>query len=345
MPFDRTVIRRRAVTVALAFTPLLALGATCDDEPAPPFDISGTGDLAGFIFFDANEDGRFDPSDGDFAVSGVGVEVRERNTTSAFSGGQAQTDASGQFLIEDLPVGTHDLFIDESTVPAGVNICANPVNVSIFVNEPQFVSIDGRPGCLIPIAEAKTKPLGEVVVVRGIVTAFPGQIENNFTYIEDETAGLFIFGSALMGKGIEVGDLIEVSGTTTVFNGQFEITGPVLRVHLKGVAVPTPRLVTTAEIAASGSDPLHDLQNRFVRVEKARLTGAFGVTNVQNAPIDDGSGAAEMRVDDGVADRTQLNTIFTVGKCYSMNGFAANFRGTGQFFPRSLADVQEVPCE
>ncbi len=52
----------------------------------------------------------------------------------------------------------------------------------------------------------------------------------------------------------------------------------------------------------------------------------------------------QIRVDDGVADRNSLDTIFSVDTCYNINGFAANFQGTGQIFPRSLADVEEVSC-
>ncbi|MDX1745776.1 MAG: hypothetical protein R3324_07555, partial [Halobacteriales archaeon] len=150
---------------------------------------------------------------------------------------------------------------------------------------------------------------------------------------------------ALMGQGIEVGDQIEVGGTTTIFSGQFELVDVELRNVIPDAATPDPLPVTTAEIAASGSDPLDDLQNRFVRVEGAELLEAFGASgNNQNSTIDDGSGPVTIRVDDGVANRDNLDDIFAPGTCYDINGFAANFNGTGQIFPRSLDDVEEVPC-
>lgn len=335
--------RSRAATAALAA--LLLVG--CDDDPAPPFSIEGTGALEGLVFLDANEDGRFDPSDGDQAVSGVDLTVRERGTTSVLAGGTASTAQDGRFRIEALPPGTHELFFDEASLPEGVSVCRNPIPVSIYLDETTFRDVAGRGACLITIEEAKSQPLGSFVILRGIVTSSPGQIEASFAYVEDETAGLFVFSSVLMGQGIEVGDLIEVGGTTTVFSGQFELENVTLREHLEDVENPQPQLVTTAEIAASGPDPFHPLQNRLVRVEGAELLQAFGANgfNIQNSLIDDGTGALTIRVDDGVADRNTLNDIFDAGACYDLNGLAANFNGTGQIFLRSLDDLEEVACD
>lgn len=313
----------------------------------PQLTFAGTGSLDGFVFFDASEDGIFDPSDGDYGISGVGLTVFERGTQSTVSGGTASSDAAGRFSMTGLPAGTHDMFIDTLTVPAGVSICQNPVQVTVFINETGFREIAGQPGCLITIAEAKDGPQGEFVIVRGIVTGAPGQVETGFTYIEDATAGTNIFGTALEGLGLNVGDRIEVGGITSQFSNDFQLTNPQLREVVADFAVPVPVVVTTGALAVSGADYTDPIQGAFIRVEKVQLTVAFGGApggNLQNALIDDGSGVAVVRVDDGVADRNGLNGIFSVGTCYNMNGFGANFAGSGQIFPRSLADIEEVPC-
>lgn len=321
--------------------------AACEDDLAPLFTITGTGAVEGLVFFDASEDGIYDPADGDYAVQGVTVAVQDRGTGQTFSGGTAQSGSDGRFRVEGLPAGTHDLLIDETTVPEGINICQNPLRVTVYLDETRFAPVQGRPGCLITIAEAKDAPVGEFVIVDGIVTAFPGQIESGYTYIQDENDGLFIFGTSLQGRGIAVGDQLEVGGTTTIFSGQFELENVEFRRLVEDVATPEPLLVTTAELAASGADTFDHLQNFFVRVEGAKLTTAFGGggLNEQNGIIDDGSGSLQIRVDNGVvADPADLNTVFTVGACYDINGFGVNFNGTGQIFPRSLDDVEEVPC-
>lgn len=320
--------------------------AACDTDPAPQVTFTETGNLEGLVFFDAAEDGRFDPSDGDSAIAGVAVAAQARGTGETFAGGTAQSDANGRFAITNLPLGTHDLLVDETTVPAGVSICQNPIRFSITANETRFQTVQGRPGCLIRIQEAKELPLGSFVIVRGVVTGAPGQVDASRTYIQDASAGALIFSGALEGLGIEVGDQIEIGANTDQFSGEFEFVNPLtLREFIEDVGAPDPLLVTTAEVSASGASFTDPIQGRFIRIEGAQLTGTFGsIGNEQNAPIDDGSGGTVMRVDDGVADRNTLNSIFTVGLCYNINGFAANFNGAGQIFPRSLDDVEEVPC-
>lgn len=346
---ESSIFRRLAVgSAGLGLAALLTVTA-CNDI-APPFTIDGTGEVEGLVFFDASEDGIFDPSDGDFAVQGVGIAVRRRGTEDVLSGGSTSSDAGGRFSLTGLPVGTHDMQIDTLTVPAGMAICQNPLQVSVFVDETRFSSIAGRPGCLITIAEAKELPLGSFVVVRGVVTAAPGQVETSNSWIEDATAGAHIFSGALDAAGLSVGDQIEIGATTGQFSNDFELLSVILREVVPGFdPSPTPLVVTTAEVAASGADFTDPIQGAFIRIEAVEFVGAFGTTpggNSQNGAIDDGSGGAIIRVDDGVANRNDLNTIFTVGTCYNLQGFGANFAGSGQIFLRSLdpADFEEVAC-
>ncbi len=341
---DRSARRHRALIAVFTLTTVLVFAA-CPDV-APPLSVTGTGAIAGLVFFDADEDGLFDPSDGDYAINGVGVAIRNRGTNSTFA--TAQSGADGRFGILDVPLGTHDMLVDTLTVPVDVSICQNPLRVTVFLDETRFQDVVGRPGCLITIAEAKELgPGGEFVVVRGIVTSSPNQIENDWSYIQDASAGTRIISGVLDGLGIAVGDQIEVGATTSAFSGDFELVNPLtLRELTPAVDTPQFQLTTTAALSASGADFKDPLQGAFVRVERAELTDEFGFGggNLQNGRIDDGSGATIIRVDDGVANRNDLNNIFTVGACYNINGFGATFGGAGQIFPRSLDDVEEVPC-
>ena len=189
------------------------------------------------------------------------------------------------------------------------------------------------------------------MVVRGVVTAAPGQVETGNAWMEDATAGAHIFSGVLDAAGLSVGDQIEIGAITGQFSNDFEFINPLtLREVVPGFDPdPQPLVVTTTEVAASGADFTDPIQGAFIRIEGAQFTGAFGTTpggNIQNGAIDDGSGAAIIRVDDGVADRNTLNTIFTVGTCYNLQGFGANFAGSGQIFLRSIdpADFEEVAC-
>lgn len=340
-------MRGVSLWAAMVFGLVATLTATaCEDDLAPQFTVTGTGDVEGLVFYDAVEDGVFDPASGDVALAGVGIAIQDRGTGSTYSGGTATSGADGRFTVTGLPAGTHDLFIDTLSVPEGVSICQNPLHVTVNIDETGFSEIRGRAGCLISIAEAKESALGTFVIVRGIVTSSPNQIDPNYAYIQDETAGSRIYSGVLSGLGIEVGDQIEIGATTVVYQGDFEFEDVVFRGLVKDVGALTPVLTTTGAISTSGSDYTDPLQGALIRVEKAELTAAFGAggANSQNGTIDDGTGAITIRVNDGVAAPGDLNTLFTVGKCYDIAGFGATYAGAGQIFPRSLADIQEVPC-
>lgn len=339
-----TMSTRRGGWSGLAGLLLSAAFAAACEDPAPPLELEGSGAVAGLAFFDADEDGVFDPSDGDAPVAGVGLAVQNRGTGDVFSGATATTGADGRFEITGLPLGTHDLLVDEATVPDGVSVCQNPIPFSVFLNETSSADVRGRPGCLITIAEAKELAIPSFVIVQGIVTSFPGQIESGWTYIQDQTAGTKLFGGVLQGLGIELGDRIEIGGDSELFSGDFDITNLTLREVTSDVGELSPTVTTTGAIAASGGAITDPVQGGFIRVEAAELTAPFGTGNIQNALIDDGSGEVIIRIDDGVADRNTLNDLFTVGLCYDINGFGAIFSGAGQIFPRSLADIVEVPC-
>lgn len=331
---------------------LAALAVTaCDQDPAPPFEIEGTGGVEGFLFYDADQDGSFSAVAGDYEVAGADVVIFERGTQQAFSGASATTDAGGRFTVTGLPAGTHDLMIDTTTTPSEVAFCQNPVPVTVYLGEVPRYDVAGRGGCVISIAEAEQfdPTAGEYVTVSGIVTSYPGQVDNSYTWIEDSSGGIQIFSSALGGQTppIEIGDRIEVSGTLSSYGDQLQIAGAVaLNAHEEDVLTPVPASSTTGEITAAGPDPTDPLQGMLVTLTGVEVTEAFGSGSLheQNAHIDDGSGQTILRVDDGVADPGQLNTLFPVGNCYDITGLVGSFGGDGQIFPRSTDDMVEVAC-
>lgn len=343
--------RRAALTLLCAG---LALGAAaCDDEPAPLFEVPGTGGLEGRVFLDADRDGRFDPSAGDVMLPGVTVQVRVRGTQQVLANGQTQTDATGRFELADIQVGTHDLAIDTVGLGGIAAFCQNPLPVNIFLNETQFQPVAGRGGCVIDIAEAE-QLLDQVVTIRGTVTSFPGQTRSQYTYIEDNTGGIRIFSGAPEGQGIEIGDEIELTGTILVFSGDLQLGGTVTvnEIEKAGNAV-TPTPMTTGELRAAGLTPADPGLGILVTISKARIDAAFGSggINGRNAWIDDGSGRAQIRFESAMFPaastaeaQAALNAAYPVGNCYDITGVTGAFNGDGQIFPRALSDIVEVPC-
>jgi hypothetical protein len=338
-----SIVTRLAATLACTG----ALG--CNDDIAPAFVIEGTGTLEGLVFFDADRNSAFDPSAGDTVVAGATLVVRERGTAQIFSGAADVTGTDGRFRIANLPLGTHDLFLDTTSVGPGVRFCQNPRPVTIALNLVRFAPVPGRDACLVAIAEAEALPENTFVTVQGLVTVAPGQHSTAGTnaYIEDASGGILLFGSALQGQGIAVGDRLEVSGNRTAIGTELEIANP-LRVDqiVKNVAVPQPTDTTTGGVAAIGSTPTAPLQGRLVRVLGAQQTSAFAAGGGRNATFDDGSGSTVVRIEAGVIlNSAEVATEFpNNGTCFDITGVVGSFSGAAQIKPRTLDDMDPVPC-
>lgn len=325
-----------------------ALLAGCEPDTAPPFTIDETGSVEGLLYFDQDEDAVFDPSDGDRALSGVEVRFTVRGDTAQVYK-TVTSDADGRFEATGLPAGTHSAYIRAASLPDGVVLCTNPMDVTVEPGVTRFFRLQTRGGCLVLIETAEAAGSGNAVI-RGIVTASPDMMRSggDYTYIQDASGGIRIFGSSLATLGLEVGDRLEVSGVISVFNGDFQLSQPVVRTITKAFGAVTPANVTTAEIAAVGPNEKAPLQGTLVKVSKARFTDVFGAggINARNAIINDGSGATQIRFETGLySDQAALPAAYPVGPtCYDITGVVGNFNDAAQLFPRTRGDVVEVPC-
>jgi DNA/RNA endonuclease YhcR with UshA esterase domain len=312
--------------------------AGCDDEIAPVFEPVGQGAIAGRLFFDADNNGLYTPVGGDVPFGGRTVQVRERGSTELLASGQ--TDAEGAFSFEGLPTGTHHLLVERVQLVQGTDtlrLCQSPLPVSVYINEQAYVTLNAKLGCVIPISQAVRLADGDFATVAGVVTAPPGVFRSNNLYMQDATGGIQVFGLP-GGLGIELGDSIEVSGEIDIFNTEFEIVNPRVAPNIKkGVPVPPPVVLTTAELGAI--TPTSANMGRLVTVRGVTV-GTFASGN---APIDDGSGASQIRLDANVAGTVPQST-FQAGSCYDITGVVGIFNSAPQLKPRGPGDIAEVAC-
>jgi DNA/RNA endonuclease YhcR with UshA esterase domain len=337
-----TLARMRARTRAalLAAGALLAGAAACTDEPAPAFEPTGTGTVAGLLFFDADNNGFYNPVAGDSALGGVGVQLRNRGTDRAIA--RVTTDAAGRFTFTS-PVGTNDLFVEGNAAYAARNFVFCGARVTAFVGEQTFAPMPIKLGCVVRINAAKTQAANSSVTVAGIVTAAPGRIRDNNLYLQDPTGGLQLFGVS-NALNLQEGDSIEVTGTMSAFSTELQIISPVIAANVKrAVGAPAPAQRTTGQLAAVNTSTSGDV-GRLVVVRRATV-GTFDGTGGTsgNAPANDGSGP--------VAVRIALNTIssigtarFAAGRCYDITGVLSLFNNGPQLLPRMASDVREVAC-
>ncbi len=322
----------RRILPALA---ALVLATACVDDPAPVAPITETGRVAGILFFDRDNNDVFTPTAGDSAMGGVTVRLLARGTNSELA--TATTAADGRYSI-DVPVGTHDLDVVRSSDIIASQFVWCGARPSVYSNEETFVPTPLKFGCVIRINVAKNNPLATTVTIAGVVTAQPGRFRNDNMYVQDPSGGIQVFGVSF-GLGLLEGDTVEVTGELGAFNDQLQIVSPRIASNVKRGGTPaTPIDISTAQ-AAAATTPLSGNVGRLVRV-RAVTVGSFASGN---APINDGSGAAQVRLD-GNANGNIGTATFQAGTCYNITGILGFFRGATQLQPRSSQDVTEVSC-
>lgn len=333
-PMSFTIPRmRRMLTVcagALAF-------AACIDDPEPVAPLDSTGTVSGILFFDRDNNNVYTPTAGDSVMAGVTVRLLERGSTQVI--GSAITGATGRYELV-VPVGTHDLEVVRSSAIIASNFVWCGASPSVYRNEATFVPTPLKFGCVIRINVAKQAAVGASVTIAGVVTAQPGRYRaaNDNLFMQDATTGIQVFGVPTS-LGLQEGDSIEVTGIIGAFNTQLQITTPRVAPNIKrGTPVPDPVQVTTGQLAAT-TNPLAANVGRLVTVRRVSV-GAF-VSG--NAPMDDGSGSAQVRLD-GNAATTIGTTRFVTGRCYDITGIVGFFNNATQLQPRGAFDVTEVPC-
>jgi DNA/RNA endonuclease YhcR with UshA esterase domain len=334
-------MRVRALLVLCGM--LVGSQAACTEDPAPLFQPTGTGSVAGQVFFDIDGNGQFNPLVGDtLARAGVTVQLRKRGTSSVMMA--TQTDANGEYLFENVPVGTHDLFIPSQPTTGALVFCTNPAPTSVYVAEQAFRTVAARNGCVIRIADAEAKPLGEIVTIYGVITAAPGTYRSDNFYLQDGSGGMQVFGFINPASlTLNRGDSVEVTGTLGQFNTEIQlVSGPRLGVTKQVGTQAVPDTMTAAEIIAVPL-PAGRQAGMLVTIRKVTV-GTFGSgTSGINAPITDATGSIEMRVEGGAMTLIPTST-FGAGKCYDITGVLGHFNALKQVKPRDLADVTEVSC-
>ena len=190
---------------------------------------------------------------------------------------------------------------------------------------------------VISIAEARAASTGTTVTVRGIVTNGPelGKIR----YLQDGTAGIAAYpGSGSMAgfeSNVALGDSIEVTGTTTSFQGLLEIT-PIVSytVISSGNAIPTPRPVALPNLS-------EDLEGSLVQLPCVTFNDAGGVFS--------GSGTYTITDTDGNTGEVYFRSghpligLSIPVDPVQLTAIVSSFFGY-QLLPRFENDFLEAPC-
>lgn len=324
---------RQCVAVAVAACTFLGASA-CGDEQAPPFEVEGAGQVAGQLFFDADNNGLFTPLGGDTLLRNVEVKLLVRNDTTTLA--TTRTTSEGRFTFADVAAGTHQLVVVSDASTAALSFCSLPAATSVYIGEQTFLSVPAKRGCVVRIAQAKDVATNQSVTIAGIITAAQGTYRNDNIYVQDPTGGIQVFGLPTL--GLQLGDSIEITGLLGAFNGELQIVSPVVAPNISRAAEPAPA-VRTAQQLMDAATPKGPDVGRLITVREVTV-GAF---TGDNATITDATGAIQVRTDNNARNVIPKST-FQAGKCYDITGLLGIFNGILQLKPRMLTDVVEVAC-
>lgn len=170
------------------------------------------------------------------------------------------------------------------------------------------------------IAEVRALPLNTTVQTSGIVTAvFPGGT-NTTVYIQDETAGIVLYGSNL---AVEVGDEVNVNGSLTEYQTLLELN----------VTKDDITVVGKKDVPAATSVSADQLQENK---EGMLLT----LKNITIESVNSGNFTAKDEKGTSFIIRPQDASLLTVGTKYdSLTGVLGSFKGTYQLIPRNSGDL------
>ncbi|WP_339279980.1 chitobiase/beta-hexosaminidase C-terminal domain-containing protein [Lysinibacillus sp. FSL P2-0066] len=191
----------------------------------------------------------------------------------------------------------------------------------------------------VTIAEARAAVgTDRTVQIQGTVTTTPGSWGGKAFYVQDETAGVYVFSSSAEAGSLAVGDIVKITGKTSLYSGEVQFNSPTIERLSTGTA-PAPQTVTL---------PIDDsLQGELITLENVKIkdlapSGTYGTFEFK--AVDAANNELLIRHDNRTgyqfsqfeADGFNNNDVITV------TGIASIFNGTYQLKTLSAESFQLV---
>nr|WP_238546045.1 endonuclease [Tumebacillus flagellatus] len=181
------------------------------------------------------------------------------------------------------------------------------------------------------ISAARAAGADQLVTVEGVVTTQPGAFGGQAFYLQDATAGIYVFQST---AGYNAGDKVKISGTTSLYNTELELAD-LVSIEKTGTA-DLPAATEVTALSDQNQGQLVTIKNATIKnVISATPTGSFEFDAV-NA-----NGSTHVRVD-GRTGLTQSAFPYHEGQTVNITGVSAIFKGVYQLKPRGLNDFAIV---
>ena len=207
-----------------------------------------------------------------------------------------------------------------------------------------IVEVDGseepiepsEPENITTIAEVKKGEQGQEFSIKGTVISKENAWGGNGFYIQDETAGMYVYPGSKV--GVKLGDIVTLTGSLGSFGGALQLIS-VSYSKIEGQGeVPSARVINLSDLESESLDTL-------VRIENVTISG---ITELQYGTVefrvtDDAGNFVQIRVD----NRSGVNfNIFTEkyenGDKINVTGILCTFDGNYQVKPFDLEHFEMV---
>ncbi|MCB9210603.1 MAG: T9SS type A sorting domain-containing protein [Ignavibacteriales bacterium] len=144
--------------------------------------------------------------------------------------------------------------------------------------------------------------LNQQFTISGIVTSTNQFGNNGPASLQDNTAGISVYGSDFSGT-VNIGDSVTVTSTIAQFNGltQFDFfsNGSSVSVHKTNIIVE-PKTVTILEILNQEWNGIEEIEGSLIRINDVQINSSGAFSGGTNYSITDPTGTLEMRIDNDV---------------------------------------------
>ncbi len=184
-----------------------------------------------------------------------------------------------------------------------------------------------------PIDQVRDLGDGELATIQGTVTSASGLWGAKGFYIQDETAGIYVYQNE---QDVNPGDIVQLTGTTETYNGEEELMNIQAFEVVGSVEVPSPVIVGPAELS--------DHQGSLVGLEAVEITDLRKADNygtTEFTAVNSAGDSVVVRLDNRTG--TDYDAFpYQNGDVISVTGLASVFNGTYQLKPRGIDDFSAV---
>lgn len=208
----------------------------------------------------------------------------------------------------------------------GNNLITNTVTLANVPAEPLPAEENPIPNA-ITIAEARGKSEGTTVTLEGVITTEPGAFGGQAFYMQDATAGIYVFQAQ---SGFHQGDVVKVTAPLALFNTELELTDPVAIEKTGNASLPVAMQASATNTANQG---------QLIELKDVTIRNMVSVTPAGSFEFDALNGSVSNHVRIDVRTGLQLSSFpYKEGDVVNVKGISSIFKGAFQLKPRGLSD-------